>query len=450
MKSPNRRPARAVQVTVLLGLASIFGACSGVDAPIAVRGVDAREHPVLVFVPGIMGSTLVHPDGHSAWGHGLDVLWPRDGGRELALPLTSTHADDGVSEIVATTALESVDLLGYREEFYVKLRRTFEASGYVTGDPAAPDPRANLYLFGHDFRLAPEVLAAQLGDLLERIRAARDDETLDVHLMCQSNGGNVCRYFAKYGTASLENAEEGRAAFPDGVRVSKLALVGTANGGAIRILREFQLGRRIALGRLGRRFAPETILTFRSLFVELPDAADNFVDESGAALEADVYSVADWERNRWGVWSPPVQRRLQAPRWRGYRDMEAWKRHLELQLERARRLRRLLDGDSEAFEVEAILQVQSVSFETPRRAVLVVEGADRQTLFWGDEKLGGSNELRATVMAMGDGHATRAALELSEQETAVQRPLVLLEVEHAQLSLDHDAHVAVLRFFAQP
>ncbi|MEM9408792.1 MAG: hypothetical protein AAGA81_22370 [Acidobacteriota bacterium] len=416
----------------------------------AVPGIEAADHPVLVFVPGIMGSNLVHPDGRSAWGHGLDVLWPRDGGREVALPLTASSPDEGQSQLLATSVVESVDLLGYREEFYVRLRRTFEASGYLVGDPKAPDARSNLYLFGHDFRLAPEVLASQLGELLATIRAARGDDRLDVHLMCQSNGGNVCRYFTKYGTASLDEAEGGKTSLPKGVRVSKLALVGTANGGAIRILREFHQGRRIALGRLGRRFAPETILTFRSLFVELPDAEDNFVDESGAPVAADVYSVADWERNRWGVWSAPVQRRLQARRWRGYRDMDAWKQHLQLQLDRARRLRRLLDGDSAGFATDAILQVQSTSFETPRRAVLSGAGAERQTRFWGDEKLKPSKELRAAAMTMGDGHATRKALELSPQEAAVQRPLVLLEVEHAQLSLDDDAHVAVLEFFAQP
>ena len=125
-------------------------------------------------------------------------------------------------------------------------------------------------------------MAQQLGDLASRVRAARGAERLDVHLLCQSNGGNICRYFAKYGTASLGEAETAGGSFPEGVRVEKVALVGTANGGSIRMLRELTDGRRVFAPVLGRWFSPETLFTFRSLFAELPDRAEQLRRRRGA------------------------------------------------------------------------------------------------------------------------------------------------------------------------
>ena len=419
-----------------------------------VADVDAARHDVLIFVPGIMGSKLLHPGGRSAWGKGLDVVWPRDGGVELALPLANGEGEGPGDDLVASEVLDSVSLMGYRQDFYVRLSATFEANGYRLGDPKTPDGRSNFYLFAHDFRFDASEAAEDLGALVERIRGARGSEPLDIHLLCQSNGGNVCRYFAKYGSAGLEEAEALGGRFPEGVRVEKMALVGTANGGAIRVLREFNVGRRLlALGKVGRWFTPETILTFRSLFVELPDRPDNFVDGRGQPMEADVHDVENWERFGWGVWNPDARKRLaRKRRWREYRDLKLWREHLSGQLARARRLRRLLDSDSEAFAATDILQIQSRAHLTPRRAVLTEEADGWVTRFWGDPLLEGApDELREAAALEGDGHATVDALGLSPQESAVEREkMIYLGARHVDLVLTPEAHEHVLRFFGSP
>ena len=61
--------------------------------------------------------------------------------------------------------------------------------------------------------------------------------------MCQSNGERICRYLAKYGAATLEEAEAGRTAPLPGIAIEKVLLVGTSNAGSLRILRELNRGR---------------------------------------------------------------------------------------------------------------------------------------------------------------------------------------------------------------
>ena len=63
------------------------------------------------------------------------------------------------------------------------------------------------------------------------------------------------------GAASLEEAERGMAVDGDGFRVAHLILVGSSNGGSLRILREMLRGRSY-IPWIGRRWQPEVLFTF--------------------------------------------------------------------------------------------------------------------------------------------------------------------------------------------
>ncbi len=429
-------------------VAALLVGCSGADRRAAQWVLPEGRPPsgeVVVFVPGIMGSKLEDATGRSVWGRGLQVIWPRDRGRRIVLPLEEPTRED---ELRPTEVLDEVRLLGARRVFYASLSRRLQDAGYVLGDQHAPSAAANLYLFAHDFRLATDVVAGRLARLLERVRAARGPGELRVTLLCQSNGGNVCRYFAKFGGARLEEALAGSGATPKGVRVERMVLAGTANRGSIRMLRELNEGRRLlGIWKLGRWFAPECLMTFRSLYAELPDLDGLFVDADGGPLDVDLYDVEAWRTYGWGVFSPDARRRRARSRaWSALGDDAAWARFLEGQLRSARELQTLFREDSKTFATAEILQIQSRVHATPRRAVMVREEGRWRTRFAGDAVL--SEPAQAAAVSPGDGHATEDSLHLSPQEEAVQRT-VWLEDEHVDLVLSDAAHQEILQFLLE-
>src|SRR5262249_37250873 len=140
---------------------------------------------------------------------------------------------------------------------------------------------------------------------LVALARARGEERLRVALICQSNGAHICRYLAKYGGASLEEAEAGRAAPPRELEITRMVLVGTANGRSLRMLREMHRGRPYVPLSLGRRLQPETLFTFPSFYQDLPVyRSDVFLDEKGRTLDVDLFSAAAWETYGWTIYGP--------------------------------------------------------------------------------------------------------------------------------------------------
>jgi hypothetical protein len=190
--------------------------------------------------------------GAVRWGRGLDLLRPHDGGYALARPLVRGSAP---STLEAFDVIETIRLAGVvRKPVYGPLLRGLDAIGYVRGDMASPRPTDTLLPFAWDWRASHAEGASALAQALEAVRRARGVEILNVALLCQSSGAHLCRFFAKYGGASLEEVEAGRARPPEHIDVTKIVLIGSSNGGSLRILRELDRGRSyIAL--VGRKWA---------------------------------------------------------------------------------------------------------------------------------------------------------------------------------------------------
>lgn len=121
-------------------------------------------------------------------------------------------------------------------------------------------------------------------------------------LICQSNAGYMCRWLAKYGDVSLEEAERGlRRPLP---AIDRVVLLGTSNGGALRILKKLHQGRQY-IRTVGRRWRPETIFTFPAIFKDLPAYRAEFFN-----VDANLFQADDWKRFRWSVYAPAAERRL--------------------------------------------------------------------------------------------------------------------------------------------
>jgi hypothetical protein len=237
-------------------------------------------------------------------------------------------------------------------------------------------------------------------------------------LICQSNGAHICRYLIKYGGASLAEAEAGRAERPASIEVEKLILVGSSNGGSLRILRELDRGRSY-VSLVGRKWQPETLFTFRSLFQDLPAyRADLFLDEQGKVMDVDLYDPAAWQRFGWSVFAEPTVRRLtRRARADLFGDDEDRLAYLKRTLDLAQRSQRVLATDSPEFGKPKYYMIQSMEIDTPARAVLVEKKGEWRTFFTGDTWLEKRPHLKQLATTPGDGHAgIESQLWLSPQE----------------------------------
>lgn len=441
----------AIGLLLVAGLA--LAGCAAAPPPRLPALLAAEERTPVVLLPGITGSRLRERATHrTVWGSFRAVLLPRDGGYSLARPLRpdsprrgALEAHEPVWDIRALLGLIDVD-------FYARLAHLMEAHGYRTGDPDDPAPGENFFVHPYDWRQGTVAAARELLRRLEALRASRGEERLRVHLICQSDASQVARYLLKYGGASLDEAEAGAAAPPPGIEVGKLILVGSAAGGALGSLEDLDRGRRFLAG-VGRRFLPEVLFTFPSLYQALPAYRDDlFFDEDGESVDADPFDAADWERYGWSIFSPESARRVaRAGRPDLFGSVAERRRFLRATLDRARRLHRLLGRDVPGFSAAEIHVLGNGYLATPERALLVREDGRWRTYFSGDERVRSDPYLATLASAPGDGHATLTSQSwLSPQERAVlAREPVSVPVYHSRIILDPGAQRWILELLLE-
>ena len=396
----------------------LVAACGPRSAPHArpERPAEAPAVPV-VFVPGVTGVVLQDSSTREiVWGLGQNLLRPKDDAYSLALP--SVHEDPGLPVLEPVAPIERLSLFGIRKPIYGPVRKLLLEAGYVEGNLGSPQADATVFFFNYDWRRDLTESAGLLRRQLEALRQVRGTERLEVDLICQSSGAHLCRYLAKYGGVPLTEAEAGR--LPATLAVRRLVLVGSSNGGSLRILRELHRGRRY-LPLIGRWMRPEVVFTYPALFQDLPIyRRDLFLDEKGQPLKIDLFDPESWRRYGWSIYEKATARRLRengVPRFLGDEaDRDAWLRRV---LSEAKRFQELLHADALGFGQTRVYVVGSADQPTPDRAVLVRKGEEWRMLFTGDPALRRNKVLHAMATAEGDEHATLASQDwLSPQEQA--------------------------------
>ena len=97
---------------------------------------------------------------------------------------------------------------------------------------------------------------------------------------------------------------------PERIDVTTIVLVGSSNGGSMRILRELDRGRTY-IPLIGRKWQPETLFTFPALYEDLPAyRRDLFVSAEGGPLDVDLYDAGAWSRYGWSAFGAAARRRL--------------------------------------------------------------------------------------------------------------------------------------------
>ena len=433
--------------------ALLTAGCGSAPTPTLRSGFPKEPARVLVFVPGILGSKLVAADGRSVWGSGMDVLLPRDGGYEMAHPLLDQERDTirpaGIVDKVPLGPL-------YQRDVYRRVLDWLVLRGYRVGDLERPahDSQASLFGFAYDFRRTNEEAVERLRRQLVALAAARGQEQLDFDLLCQSNGAYICRLLV----IRESFREPSERLIP-----TRMTLIGTANGGGLRTLRELRDGRVYVptLG-LGRQFQPEVIFSFRSVFLDLPHADSIrprgshpvFFDPSGAPLEIDLYDAETWQRRGWSVFSDEAARRLARPRAQGIFGDEASRlAYLQERLASAVQLQReLRQGPRTLGHPPALLSIQARHLPTIDGAVLTTMDDRERAWFFGDPEISELSEAtRARLASPGDQHATIRSQEwLSTEEASwlVDEPMIV-EAQHADLVMLPDVLDRLATFFLE-
>lgn len=388
--------------------AVLLAACAPAPAPRTLPE-SPPEIPV-VFVPGVTGVVLRDSrTGKVAWGRGWNLLRPRDQGYGLALPLVESS---GLPALEPVAPIDRITLLGIRKPIYGPIRTLLTGAGYVQGE--------TLFFFAYDWRRDLTESAGLLRRRLEEIRQAQGRERLEFDLICQSSGAHLCRYLAKYGGVPQAEAEAGLGTLPPTLAVRRLVLVGSSNGGSLRILKEIDRGRRY-VPLVGRWMRSEVVFTFPSLFQDLPIyRRDLFLDASGRPLDIDLFDPESWRRYGWSIFGEAAARRLREGSAEKFLGGPAERdAYLRRTLSAARRFQELLRADAPGFGQPRVYVVGSADQPTPDRAVMVREGEEWRTYFTGDAFLRRRPKLDALATAPGDEHATLISQDwLSPQEQA--------------------------------
>lgn len=446
-----RRRLAAASAAVLLPVALVLG-CSGAEPPVHAPLLERSARRPVVLVPGVTGTKLRDTaSGRVIWGRGVDLLKPRDGGYAVARRLSTDAAGDSGAE--AVEVIEEIRLFGglIRKPIYGPIVRLMEANGYRQGDLERPTAGDDFFMFAYDWRDDLTASAAQLVEQLERLRRVRSEEVLEIDLICQSAGGQICRYVAKYGGLPLGTVETGEHGPSPTLRVAKAILVGTSNGGSVRILRELHRGRKYIPG-IGRKIQAEVLFTFPSLFQDLPVYRDElFVDGAGTPLALDLLDAGVWRQYGLSIFAGASRRRIaRSGRTDVFGDEAARTAAVARFLDLSRRLHAVLRRDVAGF-ASRYYSIQNVEDETPDRAVVIAASSGgRELLFTGDRRLRKMAELHDAVTTGGDGHAALASqLWLSPQEAgAMALPPLHVRGDHFEMILDPVALDQILRYLA--
>ncbi len=421
--------------------------------PLTVSSEPSAGSVPVILVPGLTGSQLRDRESKEmVWGTGALLVRPKDDGYALALPIVGEAPAE--PRLEAFAVIEKMSLAGIiQKDIYGPILEMLEGRGYRRGELADPGADDTVFAFPYDWRLSNVITARRLGEQLEGLRRARGEDRLRVDLVCQSNGAHICRYLLKYGGASLAAAEGGEAKPLSTVSVRKLILLGSSNGGSLRILHQLDRGRNY-VPIIGRKWQPEVIFTFPAIYQDLPVyRRELFVDKEGRTLDVDLFDADDWRHYGWSIFSSSSRRRLlKSSRPDLFGDEAEQLEFLQTVLDEARRFHHLLRRDVDHFGGTHYYLLQSKSRDTSSRAVLVEHRGGWRTLFTGDREIAGDSRLHATTSVPGDAHATvESQMWLSPQETAaLARDPAYVDSGHRELLTEQETLDHLADFLEEP
>ena len=235
----------------------------------------AADPPMVVFVPGILGSQLLRPDGTEAWLNLGNTLGHHDLSLPRKLPFARSHDDLHPGFLVGTDTLLP-RAFGFTE--YADLLDLLDSAGYEPG--VGPGLRYAVYTY--DWRRDLVESARGLALRLEGLAREKGDPAARFHIVGHSMGGLVARYYLRYGGA--EPSEDAPVTWAGAPRVASVVLAATPNAGSIPALGAILSGERVGLSYT--TLAASVVSRMPSCYQLLPPAgARPLVDPRGKPLD---------------------------------------------------------------------------------------------------------------------------------------------------------------------
>ncbi len=336
----------------------------------------------LLFVPGVLGTTLVDPSNPAR------AVWGSAGGL-LALRRHSFAA--GENGLVPGEILWKFSVVAglYSIPVYEDLARHFKTIGYERARLEEPVRARALYGLSYDWRQDVVRGAREVEEAVERLKTKLGIPR--VALLAHSWGCNVVRYYLRYGGADLlsDTPEDPRPGESD---VDSFFALGPLAGGTLRALHEANHGFPVAPWRLG--IAARQAARTPSLYQMLPFDEGRAVDDEGRAIDLDLTDVETWRERAWGPFLPDAVRDQDPSR------VEAF---LAKCLGRARRLWELL---RERHPSDERVRTRTYAVCNVRTLTKLVLAKDGRTFASDEEVARHCPGLLARVTSPGDGYVS--------------------------------------------
>jgi hypothetical protein len=273
--------------------------------PRILRWLPREGHPApVVFVPGLLGSQLLRPDGTEAWLNLGNTLGQHHLGLPRRLPLGESRDDLRPGLMVGTDNVLP-RAFGFSE--YADALSLLDSAGFEPGVGHGP----RYAVFTYDWRRDIVESARCLGRRLESLAETMGDPDARFHLVGHSLGGLVVRYLLRYG--GEEPGEGSRVTWAGARHMASVLLVATPSAGAVPALAALLKGERV--GMSFTTLAPSVVSRMPSMYELLPPPGTRpLVDAAGDQLDHDLHDPATWERYGWGPFGPATDDRLAAER----------------------------------------------------------------------------------------------------------------------------------------
>ena len=263
--------------------------------PRLIRALPRHDKPVpVVFVPGIMGSQLLRPDGSEAWLNLGNAM----GHHDLRLPgtLPFLHGRDDLHPglLIGTDAFLP-RAFGFTE--YADFVDLMDAARF---EPGLGEGH-RYAVFAYDWRRDLVESARALALRLEGLAAEMGERSARFHIVGHSMGALVARYYLRFGGAEPRAGEPVR--WLGERRIASLVQVAPPNAGSIAALGAILSGERVGFSYT--TLAAPVVRRMPSVYQLLPPAGTGaLVDSRGYTLKDDLHDPATWERFGWGPFAP--------------------------------------------------------------------------------------------------------------------------------------------------
>lgn len=363
--------------------------------------------PVL-FVPGILGTTLIDPQYNNfpVWGSYRGSFFYKERYEDIDLPLipgieNRLRPGNILWKFPVIPGLFEIPVF---EEF----SQTLKASGYSLCNIEDPKVRLGFYCLLYDWRKDIVFAARALEQAVSKLQTELGVEK--IHLVGLSRGSNVVRYYLRYGGADVlsDTSEEGR---PGGQNVDTFFAVGVPFGGSLRTYYEINWGFSPG-GPIGRPIAPHHASACPAAYELLRFDSDLIVNNKAQPITLDLTDVATWKTLNWGPFSPAAfealykRAKLHVPGL-GRADMVSLvEMFLEKNLSHARRVWENLCKPHPMDDQVRTVTYTSQNRPTLHKLVLVSNGKGKRLLSTERQVIRELPELIPKVFAPGDEYVT--------------------------------------------